>query len=72
MNIIFSNHALLKMQQRKLSKSSVLAVIKHPDRSEYTYNGREALYKKSRKRSLKVVITRERDNIIVVTTHWVA
>ncbi len=59
MNVVFSNHALLKIQQRKLSKSKIFTVIAHPDRAEYTYSGREALYKKFRKRSLKVVIMRE-------------
>ena len=72
MNIIFSDHAVLKMQQRKLSRSSVVATIRNPDHSEHTYSGREALYKKFRKRSLKVVIVRERNHIVVVTAHWVA
>ena len=72
MNVIFSNHALLKMQQRKLSKRTVVAVIANPDRMENTYSRREALYKKFHKRALKVVLVREDGRVIVVTTHWVA
>ena len=70
MNMVFSDHALLKMEQRTLSKRMVIVVIKKPDRVEYTYIGREALFKKFRKRSLKVVIVREHSTIVVVTTHW--
>lgn len=72
MNIVFSDHALLKMAQRRLSKKNVVAVVKLPDRIEYIYGGRETLYKKFRKRSLKVVIVREYGRVIVVTAHWVA
>src|SRR3989344_1579622 len=71
MNIVFSDHALLKMRQRKLSKRTVLAVIAKPDQAEKTYSGREELYKKFRKRSLKVVIVRTNNRIIIVTAHWV-
>jgi len=72
MNIVFSNHALLKMRQRRLSKRTVVAVIAKPDQVENTYSRREELYKKFRKRSLKVVIVRTHDRIIVITAHWVA
>ena len=72
MNIVFNDHALLKMEQRTLSKRMVIIVIKKPDRVEYTQSGREALFKKFRKRSLKVVIVREQNATVVVTTHWVA
>lgn len=72
MKIVFSDHALLKMQQRKLSKRSVIATIERPDHREETYSGRESLFKKFRKRSLKVVIVREYGRVVVVTAHWVA
>jgi len=72
MNIVFSDHALLKIRQRGLSRRTVVAVIANPDRVENTYSGREELYKKFRKRSLKVVIMRSHGKIIVITTHWVA
>ena len=72
MKIIFSDHARLKMRERKLSERSVLVTIDKPARVEHMQGGREALYRKFRKLSLKIVIVRRRDVIIVVTAHWVA
>ena len=71
MNIVFSAHAQLKIKQRKLSAQSIRATVKKPDQTERTYDGREAYYKKFRKRSLKVVIVRKPNTLIVVTAHWV-
>lgn len=72
MNIVFSDHALLKMQQRRLSKRTIATVIANPDKVESAYSGRETFFKKFRKRSLKVVIVRMHNRIIVITAHWVA
>lgn len=72
MNIIFSDHARLKMQQRKLRRHDIISVIEHPDYMGGAYGKREALFKKFRKRSLKVIIVREYNQIVVVTAHWVA
>ena len=72
MNIVFSDHALLKMQQRRFSKRTVVAVVVNPDRVENAYSGRETFFKKFRKHSLKVIIIRTHNQIIVITAHWVA
>jgi len=72
MNIVFSHHALLKIRQRKLSKRNVITTVKRPEKIEFTYGGRQALYKRFRKHSLKVVVVHKYAKIIIVTAHWVA
>ena len=60
------------MGERKLSKKIIETTVLYPDRTELTYDGREAFYKRFRKRSLKVVIVKEYSQTVIVTAHWVA
>ena len=72
MLIIFSRHALVKLEQRKISKQFVLETLKNPQLVRPSYDFREELYKKFAKNYLKVVIKKVKGKIIVVTMHWVA
>ena len=40
MKIKFSDHALLKIKQRNLTKERVVEVVNHPENREVSYNGR--------------------------------
>ena len=71
MKIIFSDHAKLKIQQRKLAVKSMLETIAHPDFTQPGYHTRIELFKKFGKRYLKVVIVRTMHTVIVVTAHWI-
>ncbi len=72
MKVIFSNHAELKIRQRKLAREKILETIARPDSSTPSLDGREILLKKFRTNHLQVVVKRERAAIIVITSHWVA
>jgi hypothetical protein len=72
MLIIFSKHALLKLEQRKISKQFVLDTINKPELVRLSYGFKEELYRKFTRNYLKVVIKKTKINIIVVTVHWVA
>ena len=72
MKVVFSDHANLKIAQRKLSRKKILAIVARPDLTKLGHSSREELFKRFGKNHLKVVIVRERDAIIVVTAHWVA
>ena len=72
MLILFSRHAILKLEQRKITKQFVLETVKNPDLVRPTYDFREELYRKFSTNYLKVVIKRAKGKIIVVTMHWVA
>ena len=68
--IIFTNHALLKLKQRRISKEAVRKTLKSPDYKTPSYSGRILAYKKFDRVYLKVVYKIEKDNIIVITQHW--
>ena len=70
--IIFSKHAELKIAERKLPRQKIRDTILHPDFTAPSYNLREELFKRFVPRYMKVVIKRGRNNIIVITAHWVA
>ena len=71
MRIIFSKHALLKMRERRIPESKVIAVIKKPTSQQAGYVLRMELFGRFGKRHLKVIILNTPQSIIVVTTHWV-
>ncbi|MBY0473345.1 DUF4258 domain-containing protein [Patescibacteria group bacterium] len=72
MRVEFSDHAELKIEQRKLSCEQILLTILQPDFIKHSYNRREKLFKKFGKNHLQVVIKRESVCIVVVTAHWIA
>ena len=71
MLIIFSRHALVKLEQRKISKQFVLETINNPELTRPSYGFRQELYRKFSKNYLKVVVKKTKEKIIVVTMHWV-
>ncbi len=72
MEVVFSNHASLKIEQRNISRQLVLKTVNSPDFSQPSRNFREEFYKKFGGKYLKVVIKRDKKSIIVVTAHWIA
>ncbi len=65
--LIFSNHAEIRMAARNVSESEVLSAIENPDYKEKLAYGKEAFFKKSGKRRLKVVAARRGNAIKVIT-----
>ena len=72
MLIVFSKHALIKLEQRNISKHFVIETVKNPQLIRPSYDFREELYKRFAKNYLKVVIKKTKVKIIIVTMHWVA
>jgi hypothetical protein len=65
--LIFSNHAEIRMAARNVSEGEVLSAIEQPDYKEKLAYGKEAFFKQSGKRRLKVVAA-HRGNVIKVIT----
>lgn len=68
--IIFSDHALLKLEQRKMEKELVITALKSPDLTKPSYGDRQIAYKRFGKLYLKVIYRKEGDNLIIITQHW--
>ncbi|MDP1723056.1 MAG: DUF4258 domain-containing protein [Candidatus Gottesmanbacteria bacterium] len=68
--IAFSDHALRKMQQRKLKKEWVLEALGEPDYSKPGHENRVIAFKKIEHLFLAVVYVKEDKNIVVITAHW--
>ncbi len=70
MMIVFSDHALRKMEQRHLKKEWVLEALGKPDHKSRGHENRMIAYKKIEKLFLAVVSIKEDGNIVVITAHW--
>ncbi len=71
MEIIFSRHAKLKIEERRIPRQMVIGAVRFPDARRPGQNLRQELYKRFRGLYLKVVIKKEREKIIVITAHLV-
>lgn len=72
MKIVFSTHALLKLNQRALDKLKIIETVMNPDFTQPSYSFREARFKRYANNHLKVVVTVKTKHVLVVTAHWVA
>ena len=69
MPIEYTEHALFRMRDRKISEASVEDAVQSPDSSFITHLGRLAALKKYDDKFLKVVYEKSNDKIIVVTVY---
>ena len=72
MKIVFSDHAELKIRQRKLSRQKILETVEHPDFIRESYNGREEWFKDFGKNHLKVIVIIGDEILTIITAHWIA
>lgn len=68
--IVFSDHALRKMEQRHLKKEWVFETLDKPDHTAVGHENRMIAYKKIEKLFLAVVFVKDEGNIVVITSHW--
>ena len=68
--IIFTDHALEKLRQRRITKSLVLKTIKHCEKMVYE-QGYYHVFRKWQHRYLKVIFKREGEIIIVITEYFI-
>ena len=67
--MIFTNHALIRMQQRGLDESSVASAILNPDETGNSFGKRKLARKTIGDKTFEVVYIKEED-IIVITVYW--
>jgi len=67
--IIFTQHSLLKLKQRRIAKNLFIETLRKPDHAFKSYSDREIYYKKF-KLYLKVIFKKGGKDIIVITQYW--
>lgn len=72
MKIKYTGHAREMLVFRRIKKEQVEATVKEPDDKSIGKSGKDVLYKKFGKIYLKVVISKEKDDVVVITEHWIA
>ncbi|MDH5753990.1 MAG: DUF4258 domain-containing protein [Candidatus Bathyarchaeota archaeon] len=70
MAVEYTKHALSRIRQRKISKTSVENILEHPDFSFVTRGGRLTALKRYGDKFLKVIYEKSNDKIRVVTVYW--
>ncbi|OGE05136.1 hypothetical protein A3B51_02030 [Candidatus Curtissbacteria bacterium RIFCSPLOWO2_01_FULL_41_18] len=72
MKIKFTKHAREMLVFRRIKKEQVEATVKNPEDRSTGKSGKDVLYKNFGKNYLKVVISKEKGNVFVITNHWIA
>lgn len=70
LSILFSRHALIKLEQRKLTKEMVVKAITKPSYLT-TAGDKFHAFRKFGKQYLKVIFARTENSVIVITQHFV-
>lgn len=65
----FTNHALIRMQQRGIDETSVASAILNPDEIRDSFGRRKLARKVVGEKTFEVVYIKE-DDIIVITVYW--
>ncbi len=68
--IIVSEHAFDRIQERRITREDVEAVIWHPDLEEPARHGKMKVIKKLRGRRLTVFYKETKSSYIFVTAYW--
>jgi len=68
--LIFSEHALEKLAQRRIQRDLVERAAREPDHIFPSYGGRQIAYKKFGQKYLKVVFIKQGIDMVIVTQHW--
>lgn len=70
MEIRFTKHALERLIERKITPAQVLRTIRKPD-IKTEEDGQTAVYQRFGRLALKIVIKKEKEEIRVITVHWI-
>jgi len=70
MRIVFSEHALDRIKERKIPKLKVFATIKNPQNQVESYRGRILIRRNFGSKILEVIIRVEKECIIVVSAYY--
>lgn len=72
MKIKYTKHAKEMLAFRKITTKQVQDTIKNPEIELPGRNEKLVLYKNFGKNYLKVVISKEKGVVLVITNHWIA
>ncbi len=72
MRITFSDHAEIKIAQRKISKQYIVQTLSKPHHIYYQSTGRDQYFRKFKRFYLKVVAVKLKYRLHVITLHWIA
>ena len=72
MKIKFTKHAEEMLVFRKIKRELVVEAIDKPDDKSKGDGDKQVLYKNFGKNNLKVVIVKEKNEVVVITEHWIA
>lgn len=70
MKIVFSEHALIRIRERKISKLEVYATIKNPQSKDETYRERILVRRNFGSKILEAVIRIEEKCIMVISAYY--
>lgn len=70
MDIIYSNHAQEKIDERRISKRIIENAIKHPDANINSRAGTRIAHKFIRDRLLRIVYRIEKERYVVITVYY--
>ena len=68
--IIFTDHALKRMRERKILRAQVIETVEHPEIEIVEDDDIKLLRKKFGNKSLEVAIESGKNKIIVITLYW--
>lgn len=70
MSVVFSDHAKLQLEKRKISQDTVRKVVKEPSKISPSFKGRKLRQKRLGDKLLEVVTRTEGSRITVVTAYY--
>ncbi len=70
--IRFTQHAQTRLKQRNIAKQLVEMAVANPDFILPGRSGRKVTIKVMERRFLKVILTVEDSDILVITVHWIS
>ena len=71
MQIVFSDHSLARIKERKITKLQVYATIRNPQQKDTSYRERLVYKRKFRSKILEVITKKEGDTIVVISAYMV-
>ena len=68
--IIYTNHALARIRERKISKAQIVAAIENPEYTKLQENNIKIIRKKFGGKILELVLETGKNKLVVVTLYW--
>lgn len=71
MRIVFSDHALERIKERRIAKLKIYATVKNPQEKQLSFKGRDIYKRKYGKKTLEVVVKSEGKIIVIISAYMV-